>query len=140
MPGNAASQVLPASEVLPSTAVRGVLCLSRVLGQPGRRTVSRTWWTNWSAVRGSPRRAVAAGFGRSALRWKNKIFAMLVRGRLVAKLPAPRVEALVADSAGVHFDANKGTPMVEWFSLNPDSSLPWLPLAREALDYAQARR
>jgi hypothetical protein len=49
---------------------------------------------------------------------------MLVRDRLVAKLPAPRVEALVADGAGVHFDANKGTPMEEWFSVNPDSSLP----------------
>jgi hypothetical protein len=65
---------------------------------------------------------------------------MTVRGRLVVKLPAPRVEALVAGGAGVHFGANKGTPIKEWFSLDPDSSLPWLPLAREALDYAQARR
>ena len=36
------------------------------------------------------------GFGRSALRWEKKIFAMLVRGRLVVKLPAPRVDALVS--------------------------------------------
>ena len=28
--------------------------------------------------------------------------------------------------------------MREWFSLNPESGLPWLPLAREALDFAQA--
>jgi hypothetical protein len=81
-----------------------------------------------------------SGFGRSGLRWENKIFAMLVRGRLVVKLPTARVEALVGEGAGVHFDANKGTPMKEWFSLDPDSSLPWLPLAQEALDFAKSRR
>jgi len=81
-----------------------------------------------------------SGFGRSALRWEKKIFAMLVRGRLVVKLPAPRVDALVAGGDGVHFDANKGTPMKEWFSLDPESRLAWVPLAREALQFAQARR
>jgi hypothetical protein len=81
-----------------------------------------------------------SGFGRSALRWENKIFAMLVRGRLVVKLPAARVVALVADGDGVRFDANKGTPMREWLSLDPESGLAWLPLAREALDFAQAGR
>lgn len=78
-----------------------------------------------------------SGFGRSALRYQGKIFAMLVRGRLVLKLPADRVSALVGSGDGVHFDANKGTPMKEWFSLDPDSDLEWLPLAREALDFAR---
>ena len=81
-----------------------------------------------------------SGFGRSALRWENKIFAMLVRGRLVLKLPADRVDALVGGGDGVHFDANKGTPMKEWFSLDPESGLAWLPLAQEALDFARASR
>jgi len=81
-----------------------------------------------------------SGFGRSALRWEKKIFAMLVRGRLVVKLPAPRVDALVSGGDGVRFDANKGTPMKEWFSLDPESGLAWLPLAREALDFARAGR
>jgi hypothetical protein len=81
-----------------------------------------------------------SGFGRSALRWENKIFAMLVRGRLVLKLPASRVDALVGSGDGAHFDANKGTPMREWFSLDPDSGLAWLPLAQEALDFARASR
>jgi hypothetical protein len=53
-----------------------------------------------------------SGFGRSALRWEKKIFAMLVRGRLVVKLPAPRVDALVSGGDGVRFDANKGTTTV----------------------------
>ena len=78
-----------------------------------------------------------SGFGRSALRYRRKIFAMLVRGQLVVKLPRPRVDALVAAGHGQRFDANKGTPMKEWFSLDPGSGLAWLPLAREALVFAR---
>jgi hypothetical protein len=81
-----------------------------------------------------------SGFGRSAVRFQKKIFVMLVRGRLVLKLPADRVDALIAAGEGVRFDANKGTPMKEWFSLDPDSGLPWLPLAQEALDFARGAR
>jgi hypothetical protein len=65
---------------------------------------------------------------------------MLVRGRLVVKLPAGRVIELVSAGEGVHFDANKGTPMKEWLSLDPESGLAWLPLAREALEFARAGR
>jgi hypothetical protein len=78
------------------------------------------------------------GFGRSALRYDGKIFAMLVRGRLVLKLPAGRVVALIRSGNGAAFDANKGTPMREWLSLDPGSDLNWLALATEALDFAQA--
>jgi len=80
------------------------------------------------------------GFGRGAVRFQNKIFVMLVRGRLVLKLPADRVDDLIAAGHGVRFDANKGTPMREWLSLDPESGLPWPPLAREALDYARSSR
>ena len=81
-----------------------------------------------------------SGFGRSAVRFQKKIFVMLVRGRLVLKLPADRVDSLIAAGEGVRFDANKGTPMKEWFSLDPESGQPWLPLAREALDFARRGR
>ncbi len=77
------------------------------------------------------------GFGRSALRFQGKIFAMLVRGRLVLKLPRRRVDELVEAGDGVRFDANKGTPMKEWLSLDPESGLAWPSLAREALDFAR---
>src|SRR5437016_4063730 len=77
-----------------------------------------------------------SGFGRSALRYEKKIFAMFVRGRLVLKLPARRVDELVAEGEGVRFDANKGTPMKEWLSLDPDSGLDWLEVAQEALGFA----
>jgi hypothetical protein len=80
------------------------------------------------------------GFGRSAARFENKIFVMFVRGQLVVKLPRERVDALVGAGDGIRFDANKGTPMKEWFSLSPESGLAWQPLAREALDYARSSR
>ena len=79
-----------------------------------------------------------SGFGRGAVRFQKKIFVMFVRERLVLKLPAARVDELVAAGEGVRFDANKGTPMREWFSLDPESGLPWLPLATEALEFARA--
>jgi hypothetical protein len=82
---------------------------------------------------------MGSGFGRGALRYRRKIFAMFVRGQLVVKLPAPRVDELVGDGHGDRFDASKGTPMREWFSLDPGSALAWPPLAREALDFAMSR-
>jgi hypothetical protein len=81
-----------------------------------------------------------SGFGRGAVRFRNKIFVMFVRGSLVLKLPAGRVDELVAAGHGRRFDANKGTPMREWCSLDPESGLPWLPLAAEALAFARADR
>jgi hypothetical protein len=75
------------------------------------------------------------GFGANSLRYRRKIFAMLVRDRLVVKLPKARVDALVESGDGVRFDANKGTPMKEWLSLDPASAQPWLPLATEALEF-----
>ena len=80
--------------------------------------------------------AGGSGFGRSALRYHRKIFAMLVRGRLVLKLPAARVDELARAGAGQHFDASKGIPMKEWLSLDPGSGEDWVALAREALSFA----
>lgn len=81
-----------------------------------------------------------SGFGRGSLKYRGKIFAMLVRGSLVVKLPAERVTALTKGGDGVAFDANKGTPMREWFSLAPASELDWLSLATEAMEFARASR
>ena len=76
------------------------------------------------------------GFGRSAVRFRGKIIVMFVRGRLVLKLPVARVTDLVDAGHGVRFDANKGTPMREWLSLDPESDQDWLALSREALSFA----
>jgi hypothetical protein len=80
-----------------------------------------------------------SGFGRGALKFEGKIFAMFVRGRLVLKLPEARVSELITAGEGLNFDANKGTPMREWLSLDPGSGLAWLPLAREAVEFASSR-
>jgi hypothetical protein len=78
------------------------------------------------------------GFGRGSLRYRGKIFAMLVRGELVVKLPEVRVAELITARGGSAFDANKGTPMREWLSVSPESALDWRSLASEALDFARA--
>lgn len=89
----------------------------------------------YTAIAGVSPPSPGGGFGSSALRYQNKIFAMLVRGRLVVKLPKSRVAELVLAGAGEHFDANKGKPMKEWLSLDPAATLDWSTLAREGLEF-----
>lgn len=72
------------------------------------------------------------GFGASALKIDNKIFAMLWTDRLVVKLPRERVDALVATSAGRRFDPGHGRLMKEWLAVDPASEVDWLALAHEA--------
>jgi len=75
------------------------------------------------------------GFGSNALRIRGKVFAMLVRGHLVVKLSKGRVDSLVRSGDGVRFDANRGTPMKEWFSVDPASDLEWGSVVREAMAF-----
>jgi hypothetical protein len=78
-------------------------------------------------------------FGAAALKVNNKIFAMLVRGRFVVKLPRQRVDNLVASGDGEPFDAGRGRPMKEWVALRPESGCDWLQLARDALAFVGGR-
>ncbi|MEV6841855.1 hypothetical protein [Actinoplanes sp. NPDC051411] len=84
--------------------------------------------------------APGQGFGSSALKYRGRIFAMLVRGQLVVKLSRGRVTSLVEAGEGARFDANKGTPMKEWFALSEGSGMSWPGLADEALQHAGGRR
>jgi len=66
------------------------------------------------------------------LKVNGKIFAMMVRGRFVAKLPKGRVDELVRSGLGEHFDPRKnGRVMKEWVVLN-GTKPPWIELAKEA--------
>jgi hypothetical protein len=76
------------------------------------------------------------GFGSAGqLRIGGKIFAMLVRGRLVVKLPRTRIDGLIAAGEGERFDPGRGRLMQEWFSLGPSADSSWLLLANEALAF-----
>ena len=95
--------------------------------------------TEVSHVDGVSRPAGGRRFGAQALRRHGRIIAMLAGGCLVVKLPKARVDELVEAGEGVRFDANKGTPMKEWFVLAADSPRSWPDLAGEALAYARNR-
>ncbi|HLG73226.1 MAG TPA: hypothetical protein VK009_22620 [Chloroflexota bacterium] len=74
-------------------------------------------------------------FGSNGLKVDGRIFAMLVRGRLVVKLPRNRVDELVAAGEGERFETAR--VMKEWLTLSPSSGLDWLELAREALAFVR---
>lgn len=78
-------------------------------------------------------------FGSSALTIRNKIFAMLVKGQLVVKLPKQRVDALLAAGLGERFDPGHGRLMKEWFAVPPTSELDWLVLADEAMQFVTSK-
>jgi TfoX N-terminal domain len=70
-------------------------------------------------------------FGSVGLKVNGKVFAMVVKGRFVAKLPKARVDELVGTREGEYFDPGHGRLMKEWVSVPAGNAL-WLELAREA--------
>ncbi len=81
------------------------------------------------------------GFGSSGLKIHNKIFAMLVKDKLVVKLPKLRVDELIADGYGERFDPHRdGRLMKEWIVLEPTFQEEWLSLAKEAMEFVASQR
>jgi hypothetical protein len=76
------------------------------------------------------------GFGSSALKINNSIFAMLVGDRLVVKLPRRQVTELIESGVGEPFDAGKGKPMKEWVGLLGDEGT-CRRLVAEALSFVR---
>ncbi len=74
------------------------------------------------------------------LRVNGKIFAMMVRGKLVAKLPKDRVDGLVRSGAGEYFDPRRdGRLMKEWVVLAGDKP-DWVEIAKEAYRFVKGRK
>lgn len=74
-----------------------------------------------------------ASFG---LKVNDKIFAMVVRGRLVVKLPKTRVDEMVGGGVGEHFETGQGRRMKEWIAVTGDTG--WVDLAGEAYGFVKA--
>ena len=93
--------------------------------------------TTYGSPDSGPRRA----FGSTSLKTDGKIFAMLVKDRLVVKLDRRRVETLVAKGQGERFDPGHGRLMKEWLSVaEPASDDAWLELATESEAFVAKRR
>ena len=90
-----------------------------------------------TGLSGKPGVTSARMFGSSALKVNGKVFAMLVKGRLVVKLPQERVTALIGSGVGEHFDPGHGRIMREWVAVRPPaySKTKWRNLAEEAKDF-----
>ena len=72
----------------------------------------------------------------SVLSVDGKIFAMLARGKFVAKLPRSRVDELVRVGTGARFEAGRGRPMKEWVAVGAGRA-DWIALAKEAYRFVR---
>ncbi|SRR6266699_7023677 len=85
--------------------------------------------------------SVGKGFGALGLKFRQKIFAMLVKGKLVVKLPKSRVDALIASGDEEPFDPRKNVRLMkEWVTVEPTSAEGWLSLAKEAMEFVASKR
>ena len=79
--------------------------------------------------------SLARMFGSNGLKVSGKVFAMMVKGDLVVKLPKERVEALISAKLGEYFDPGHGRLMKEWVAIKPNAEAQWLKLAKEAQQF-----
>ena len=87
---------------------------------------------------GRPQESGGRGFGSGALTVDGSIFAMLTRGRLVVKLPAPRVVELIVEGSGEPFTAGKATSMKQWLVVASLDPPVWRALAEEAFGFVRS--
>jgi hypothetical protein len=78
------------------------------------------------------------GFGSDALKVDGKIFASLSHGRLLVKLPAERVKALVDAKLGEPFSTGPGR-VKKGVTVAPSSLEEWVRLSDEARRYVRSK-
>ncbi len=69
------------------------------------------------------------------LKTGGKFFAMVVKDELVVKLPAARVDELIAGGEGRRFDPGHGRQMREWATLRPADEAACTAYVVEAKDF-----
>ena len=89
-----------------------------------------------AACRDEPGVIQAKMFGSPGLRVNGKVFACLVKGQLVVKLPQARVATLLAEGKAQRFDPGMGRLMKEWAAVDPGHN--WIALAEEARAFVAA--
>lgn len=77
-------------------------------------------------------------FGSSGIKISGKVFAMVVKGKFVAKLPKERVDQLVRSGKAECFDPGHGRLMKEWVALPASACTMWIDLAKEARRFVEA--
>lgn len=78
-------------------------------------------------------------FGSTSLKTNGKIFAMLVKDRLVVKLDRRRVDELVEAGQGQRFDPGHGRLQKEWLDVDSESPDVWLNVATESEAFVAKR-
>jgi hypothetical protein len=78
-------------------------------------------------------------FGATSLKAGGKIFAMLVKDRLVVKLPARRVDELIEAGQGQRYDPGHGRLQKEWLVVASGSADEWLAIASESEAFVAPR-
>jgi TfoX/Sxy family transcriptional regulator of competence genes len=143
-----AAKPRPAKQAASKTGKAG-----RAAAKPARKSTKKAGWTAPSSgpmldprlevlareYAKEPRVSVGRLFASIGLKVDGKIFAMVVRGQFVVKLPRARVEQLVAQRAGQHFCLGGARVMKEWLSMTaskPDA----LTLGREAFRFVGGAR
>jgi TfoX/Sxy family transcriptional regulator of competence genes len=82
---------------------------------------------------GVPDLSIGKMFGSIVLKANGKVFAMLVKDRLVIKLPKTRVDNLMTMGCGSPFDPGHGRLMKEWVSVEmTGNETEWSNLVEEA--------
>ena len=82
-------------------------------------------------------------FGSPGLKINGKVFAFLMKGKLILKLPKEKVDELIAANEGKPFGhifaPNNFRPMKEWVEVLSDDEKVWLKLARKARDFVLSK-
>ncbi len=69
------------------------------------------------------------------LKINSKVFAVIVRGALVVKIPAADAARLIEGGQGVAFEPRPGRPAKEWVVVESADRARWRQLIADAFDY-----